>query len=147
MSAPSKIRLHDMVSSQGELCPHRAFTGSMRDVEYDQERAQAPRGSRFLASSKIGHVGDARPGRACARAKNTESPRNRSPIASGASTRAESQTEAEVEAPAARTLADARAKAATGTTVAGEAAVEGCRVISGSSATNSLQEIKDDAEF
>ena len=48
---------------------------------------------------------------------------------------------------AARTLADARAKAATGTTVAGEAAVEGCRVISGSSATNSLHEIKDDAEF
>jgi|SRR5450756_975358 hypothetical protein len=43
-------------------------------------------------------------------------------------TRAEGQAEAELEAPAARTLADARAKAETRTAGVGEAAVEGCRV-------------------
>ena len=49
----------------------------------------------------------------------------------------QSQTEAEVETAAARTLADTRASAETGTAGAVKAAVEGCRMIFGSKRSKS----------
>src|SRR5450631_953781 len=96
--------------SQGELCPHRAFTGSMRATEMEIEHDDTE------PTQKTGRPN--RPPRQTGRQPRPQVAREK---------RAEAQTEAETSA--ARTLADTRARAETGTAGAGEAAVEGGGVI------------------
>src|SRR5450631_59745 len=96
--------------SQGELCPHRAFTGSMRATEMEIEHDDTE------PTQKTGRPN--RPPRKTGRRPRPQVARK---------TRAEFQSE--VETAAARTLADLRPSAEAGTAGAGEAAVEGGGVI------------------